>query len=98
MTICYTLKLVNKKASLDLRQKHAAIKDALGRLETDERTDRRSQHLKRCSIRSIGPRNVEIEVDESSNRWHPCVGSMLANHYRMRHYCSGSRLFRWRSN
>ncbi|MBN1361663.1 MAG: hypothetical protein JW993_13790 [Sedimentisphaerales bacterium] len=99
MTTRYTLMLVNSKdKTLDLTAKGAAIMEVLRRLETGDRTDRRSRHLSRCSIHRIDPRCVEIDVDEICDRWHPCVGSMLANEYGMRHYCDGHRLFKWNRN
>lgn len=94
----YCLQLINRNRTLDLRAKRSDIENVLRFIHNGGCSGRAFASLEKYKKPQINQHDIVIEVNESSNRWHPFVGFFLANRCGMRTYCAPmnkSRMFKW---
>ena len=94
----YTITLLNKSSNLDLTHKRLAIEQVFQHILNGGVTKRSFKDLHYYKNLHIHKGNIEVNVREAGNSWHPWVGRILANDHGMREYCYGtnkSRMFKW---
>jgi hypothetical protein len=96
--IHYTITLINKSPNHDLTKKRLAIEQVFQYILNGGVTKHSFKDLHHCQDLHIHKDNIEVNVHEAGNSWHPWVGRILANDHGMREYCHGtnkSRMFKW---
>lgn len=96
--IHYTITLINKSPNLDLTQKRLAIEQVFQYILNGGVTKRSFKDLHHYQDLHIHKDNIEVNVREAGNSWHPWVGRILTNNHGMREYCHGRNkhhMFNW---
>jgi hypothetical protein len=95
----YTITLISKSPNLDLTEKSQDIKKVFRDIDNGGKTGHSFKDLHYYQDLHIHKDNIEVDVREAGNSWHPWVGRILANDHGMRGYCHGTnkdRMFKWK--
>jgi len=96
--IHYTLTLINKNPNLDLTQRRSDINQVFQHIDDGGKAGHSFKDLRDYQNLQVHKGDVEVDVRESGNSWHPWVGRILANDYGMRAYCqrkNENHMFKW---